>query len=209
MDPMEYEQDSNKNDEEGGFVQRVKESPRTVSALIIILIVAAAIYAFSGDNQQPAVTMNGEGTTTEETPGAEPTPEGQEPTGEISPAPTAAAPAPVAPETISEQARTLPEARRTDAGYVEVAQSGDGVTHLARRATTRFLSENTVDFAMTNEHRIFIEDYIKDNVGSQRLALGEEATISFDLIREAVAAAGQLNDQQLQNLSQYSYVLST
>ncbi len=205
---MEYEQDDNKNEEDGGFVQRIKESPRTVSALIIILIVAAAIYAFSGNEQQPAVTTTDEGAATEEGLGIEPTPPGQEPAGEATPAPKGATPAPIEQVTISEQAQTLPEARKTDTGYVEVAQRGDGVTHLARRATTRFLGENTVDFAMTNEHRIYIEDYIKDKVGSQMLALGEEATISYDLIREAVAAAGQLTDQQLRNLSQYTYVLS-
>jgi hypothetical protein len=46
-------------EEEGGFIQRVKESPRTVSALIIILIVAAAIYAFSGEETGQRVAQQG------------------------------------------------------------------------------------------------------------------------------------------------------
>src|SRR3989344_3352994 len=44
---MEYEEENTTEDE--SLFDRIKESPRTVSALIIILIVAAAIYAFSGN----------------------------------------------------------------------------------------------------------------------------------------------------------------
>ncbi len=46
---MEYDTDD--TNESGNWLDRIKQSPRTVSALIIILIVAAAIYAFSGNKQ--------------------------------------------------------------------------------------------------------------------------------------------------------------
>lgn len=196
--------------EEGSFLDRIKESPRTVSALIIILIVAAAIYAFSGGEQnQEGVTTDQAAVTSPEV-GSTTTPAGSP----LATAPdeTTAAPvvsrAPVTQEELQQQAQTLPEPRKTDEGYVEVTQAGEGITHLSRRATTRWLSENQAGYTVTNEHRIFIEDYIQNRLGTEGLRLGEERTVSFSLVQEAVNAAKELNDSQLQNLGQYTYVLT-
>ncbi|MBI3255732.1 MAG: hypothetical protein HYZ63_02065 [Candidatus Andersenbacteria bacterium] len=194
---MEYEtDDSNKN-----WVERVKESPRTVSALIIILIVAAAIYAFSGDKapqEEAAAPVTPETAQTEEM-AAPATPE----------AGTSTAPdvTPVTKEQIAAAVETLPEARKTGTAYVEVAQKGDGLTHLARRATSRYLNENTVDFAVTNEHRIYIEDYIKDHMQRTPTRIGAEKEISFDLIKAAVESSKTLNEKQLKNLTKYTSAL--
>jgi hypothetical protein len=211
-------------EEEGGLFQRLKESPRTVSALIIILIVAAAIYAFSGEDvdnlaeessEEVAVTEEG-GATIEENneEGEVVTGEGEE-VASISEEATekegkVAAGNSVKDEEVVAQPsiKELPKAERTDQGFKEVAQAGDGVTHLARRATDRWLSENQADYSVSAEHRIFIEDYIQNQLGGEPLELGGSKTISFDLIKEAVTAAGQLNEQQLQNLSQYVSVLN-
>lgn len=177
----------------GGIWQRIKESPRTVSALIIILIVAAAIYAFSGEEAtQPGIPTGGKvALTDDEAEGiAEKEPQIAAGTNESGQTP-----------------EVIPEAKRTNEGYVEVAQVGDGYTHLARRATTRWLSENQANYAVTDEHRIYIEDYIQNRLGTRGLELGESQTVSFDLITEAVAAAGELNEQQLKNLSKYTGAL--
>ena len=214
---MEYEHDDETQD--GSLMDRIKESPRTVSALIIILIVAAAIYAFSGDDTQQAEEITAEQAAAEQTEeqegeamaegevagdedameeGAEEESEGA--MEEI----TAATPQPVDTEELAEQSQSLPEATKTESAYVEVAAAGDGVTHLARRAATRHLSENAPEYSVTNEHRVYIEDYIKDRIGSGSLSVGQEQSISFELIQEAVAAAGQLNANQLNNLTQYT-----
>lgn len=195
---------------EGGLGQRIKESPRTVSALIIILIVAAAIYAFSGDQDQttpsPAPAGEIESPVIDDTTATE---------GSAAPetamkdeVPKASPVQAVTQQQLAQVAASLPQPRKTDSGYVEVAAAGEGVTHLARKATTRYLAENQTTYTITNEHRIFIEDYIKDRLGSKGLRLGEEQTISFELMKEAVAAAEQLNEQQLRNLSQYTYALT-
>ncbi len=200
--------DTNADYEEGSFIDRIKESPRTVSALIIILIVAAAIYAFSGDNtttpegqtDQAAVTSTEPAADTDETPAVEEDSETNV---------TATTPStPVTQDQIKAEAEKLAEPRQTDTAYVEVAQAGEGITHLSRRAATRYLAENQAGYEITNEHRIFIEDYIQNRIGTQGLSLGQEQPISFELIKEAVAAAQQLNSNQLQNLSQYTYVLT-
>jgi len=207
-DEMDYESS-------GGLVERIKESPRTVSALIIILIVAAAIYAFSGDDtattpdtgEEAAVTE----TTTEEE-GTEAVAEGEAATETDEADTTDSAVADVEPtevtqEELADTSKELPAATKDSEGYSEVAQAGDGLTHLSRRAATRWLSENQAGFTVTNEHRIYIEDYIQNKLGSTALGLGETKMISYDLIAEAVTAAGELTESQLTNLTQYSHVL--
>ncbi|HLD26034.1 MAG TPA: hypothetical protein VJC05_03260 [Candidatus Andersenbacteria bacterium] len=190
---------NNTNEEQGGFLQRVQESPRTVSALIIILIVAAAIYAFSG-NEEPQVGEMGTPATTE--------------AGSVTNEAAEKTPRTVGEEMVAEEreeaateAPEVPQAERTERGFVEVAQAGDGYTHLARRATTRWLSENQVDFAVTEEHRIYIEDYIQNRMGTEGLAVNDSHTVTFDLLQEAVSAAGELDESQLKNLSQYTSAL--
>jgi len=193
---MEYE-----TEKQPGMWDRLKDSPRTVSALIIILVVAAAIYAFSGDNTPEQGEEEAQETAQEQTE-ASPAVAGSESESTI------ATPQPVNQQTLVQQRDTLPAATTNEEGYVEAAQAGDGATHLARRAATRWLSENTPNYTVTNEHRIFIEDYIQKKLGSPWLEVGESHTISYELMEEAVAAAGELTPAQLNNLSQYTYVLS-
>lgn len=204
--------------QDNGFLQKMKESPRTISAIIIILIVAAAIYAFS---DQPQPEQAREVPNQEESQEAVATEEGNEepadeqasaenPATTPTPASTEATATPgtaVTPEELNTAAEALPESQKTDQGYEEVAQAGDGLTHIARRATTRWLSENSSAYAVTNEHRIYIEDYIQKKLGSKRLGVGDQQLISFDLVKEAVDHAQSLNSSQLQNLSQYTHVL--
>lgn len=186
--------------QEGGLMERIQESPRTVSALIIILIVAAAIYAFSGrqdPNANPDTTpqVNEAGETITE--------EGED---EEDATPTSTPADGTSPT--QQPPKELPQARKTDSGYEEVAQPGDGVTHLARRATSRWIQENQAGYDVSKEHQIYIEDYIQKKVAKRGLSIGETQTISFDLVKEAVDSAKNLSESQLKNLSQYTYVLT-
>ncbi len=205
---MEYEPQETK-EQSGSFMERMKESPRTVSAIIIVVIVAAAIYAFSGNNQQ----QNAEVAVNES-----PTPEiSVTPAPSTSVTPTTKAEvkkAEVAPKAVAvdknvltQQSKTLPEGKTTDNAYVEKAQKGDGLTHLARRAATRYLADNDAGYAVTNEHRIYIEDYIRKQIPKHPVAIGSEQTISFDLVKKAIESAKQLNAKQLNNLAKYTHVL--
>lgn len=221
--------DDNEIQEEGGLIDRIKESPRTVSALIIILIVAAAIYAFSedeggqvsdtGEQTQVAAEDSGEEVNSNEAEGEEvievadevdtqerePRVAAETTTTDLK---TPTEPKEAAePKSISAEQEPLTEPYRTDTGFVEVAEAGNGVTHLARRASSRWLSENQAGYAVTDEHRIYIEDYIQKKTESNGLALGGTLEIGFDLIQEAVTAAKELSESQLNNLSQYTYVL--
>ncbi len=206
---MEYEPQES-NSRVGTFIERMKESPRTVSAIIIVVIVIAAIYAFSGNNQNQnpvavaSATPTPASSTTPET-SATPTPSTP---GQIASGMTVTPIAPVDKNALMEQSKSLPAGKTTDTAYVESAVKGDGLTHLARRATTRYLASNDVGYAVTNEHRIYIEDYIRKHLAKHPVTVGSEETISFDLIKQAIASAQHLNDRQLHNLTKYVHALT-
>lgn len=209
---MEY--DSDDNNMSGNWLERVKQSPRTVSALIIILIVAAAIYAFSGNKQQNnnEEALNPQNTEAEQvageaTPSVATTTEGESADVATSAQPTVPLKE-VSQDDLKKVAGQLPESSKTDSAYVEVAQKGDGLTHLARRATTRYLSENSVGYTVTNEQRIYIEDYVRRQMAQGHVSIGSAHEISFDLMKDAVTKAGQLNEKQLHNLTKYTSALT-
>jgi len=86
--------------------------------------------------------------------------------------------------------------------YIESAQAGDGLTHLARRAVDRYL--NDIGEEIGAERRVYAEDYIQKSLGGGPLSLGEEISISQELIIEAVALSFELNPTLIENLEQYS-----
>ena len=100
----------------------------------------------------------------------------------------------------------VPETRKERGLIIEKAVPGDGVTHLARRALKNYLQDNPQE--LTNEHKIYIEDYLKDQIGSQPLEIDEEVTFSEDLINEAINASLQLTPEQLKNLEKYSALVA-
>lgn len=177
--------------ENGGFVERLRNSPRTVSTIIVILIIAGAVFAFSDKNQeQNSPTPEPTPEATEESK-AEATPENgkvkEEKDQKATPAPT-----------------PLPQAKETGEAYVEVAQRGQGVTHLARQAVKRHVAANESAKDLSNEQKVFVEDYLKDLNKTKRVAVGQEVTFSKDEIGKAVEESRKLSDAQIKNLQKYA-----
>ncbi len=180
----------------GGIIERLRNSPRTVSTIIVILIIAGAIFAFSDRGTKPAPEPTAEATKEGEHP------EETTPTVEATAAP-ASTPAEEEEKTVTKET-PLPEPAETAEAYVEVAARGNGVTHLARRATARYLETNAPNFTVTNEHRIFIEDFLKDYTDRAALGVSDTRTFSKSHLREAVEASKGLSDAQLKHLQKYS-----
>lgn len=93
--------------------------------------------------------------------------------------------------------------------YEETAEAGEGITHLARKALKKYLADNKTDFELTPEHKIYIEDYLQNKTGDRWLSLGEKITFSQELIEEAINTAQKLTSEQLENLQQYSALVSS
>ncbi|OGE81521.1 MAG: hypothetical protein A2826_00505 [Candidatus Doudnabacteria bacterium RIFCSPHIGHO2_01_FULL_43_23] len=86
---------------------------------------------------------------------------------------------------------------------IVTAQSGNGYTHLARKALAEYL-DTTGDQGLKAEHKIFIEDYLQKKISDRNgLHTGDEVSFSQDQIQEAIDVAQDLTDAQVQNLSQY------
>jgi len=188
---------------DGGFLERLRNSPRTVSTIIVILIVVGAIFAFSDRGAKPEVTPSPTATPVGESPAPEATPEGTSTASpEATEAPTEGA---VKPTPVPVP---LPEAKETDTAYIEVAARGEGVTHLARKAMLRHIAAAEPDYEVTAEHKVWMEDYLKDQVGRKSLALGENVEIQKELVRNAVAEAKKLTDAQRKNLTRYSQLVT-
>jgi len=100
----------------------------------------------------------------------------------------------------------IPEAKKENGAIIEKAIEGDGITHLARRALKDYLKDNPKE--LTNEHKIYIEDYLKDNIGSRPLEIGEEVSFSEDLINQAIDASLELTPEQLKNIEKYSALVA-
>lgn len=117
----------------------------------------------------------------------------------ISKAPEEAAPANEADEQVPEKT----ESKK----YIETAQKGEGITHLARRTLKEYLEDNPQSFNVTPEHKVYIEDELAKKMGGRGLKLGETVEFSSDLIKEALQKAETLTPQQLENLTQYSQLV--
>lgn len=91
----------------------------------------------------------------------------------------------------------------SDTDFTEVAQVGEGVTHLARRATAAYLSTNNISDLKATQ-KIFIEDYLVKNTGAVSLEISNSRTFQSDVIEQAITQARALTDAQLTNLEQYS-----
>ncbi len=88
--------------------------------------------------------------------------------------------------------------------YTEKAGKGEGITHLARKALKKYLSSEGSSLNLSKEHKIYIEDYMKDKTGNFKLKVGQEISFSVNLIKEAILRAQKLTQSQLNNLKQYS-----
>ena len=94
--------------------------------------------------------------------------------------------------------------RETEGAFIETAVAGNGSTHLARQALMNYLEKNP-DSSLSAEHKVYIEDYLRKNVGHQGgVHVGTSIEFSKDLINKAIGQSKNLNDRQLNNLKKYS-----
>ena len=94
------------------------------------------------------------------------------------------------------------EEKVTETSIVKKAQTGEGVTHLARRALKTHL-ESDSEVNLSKEQKLYVEDYLKDQVGSKQLEPGQTIEFDKDLIAEAINNAEQLTPAEIQIISQF------
>ncbi len=104
---------------------------------------------------------------------------------------------------------TSETSKETETSFIETAQKGNGVTHLARRALADYLEKNP-DSELKAEHKIYIEDYLRKKVGfSDRVFTGTTIEFDKDLIKGAIESSKKLNEAQINNLHKYAVRVSS
>lgn len=87
--------------------------------------------------------------------------------------------------------------------YTVTAERGDGITHLARKAFGEYLKETGQGSDLTPEHKIYVEDYMQNRTGSQKISVGQQLSFSESLITDAISSAKTLSPKSLENLQKY------
>lgn len=91
---------------------------------------------------------------------------------------------------------------------VKVA-SGDGATHIARKAVSQYFNTvtlsdlNSVTPRLTAEENIFAEDHIRKHMTFPHLSAGTTISVSCSLVEDATLKARETTIQQKENLEQY------
>lgn len=184
QDPM-FEEESSANQVKAW----IQENLRILVSVFIVAAIALGIYSYSQRTETLSDDMlldtNGSETTAMEQKGdaTDNTVKSDIKTGVV-----------VTPEL----------SRETETSFVEQAEAGNGTTHLARRALAHYLEKNP-DSSLTAEHKIYIEDYLRKNVGHTGMVTTKTSVdFSKTLINQAIEKSKTLNDKQLQNLKKYS-----
>lgn len=205
--------------EEKGWLGKIKDSIyqnwQTILVALIVLIVGISAYSYNqktrtNSPETASQTENADQTAATTTTDQEQTAEekdqaaAQAQTPEVTTPTTDTAQQPAqetkTPETNTNTTNTV---ESNGENYKVVAEKRDGITHLARKALEKYLSENS-DSEVTALHKIYIEDYLQNRIGSQGIEIGQTETISKSSIQEAIAASKKLSQKSLNNLKKYS-----
>ncbi|MFH0851990.1 MAG: hypothetical protein V1845_00045 [bacterium] len=180
--------------EQDGWWRRFSKNRSNIILFIIgILIIAGGIYLYS--NYQNSKTLNPQEITQNQ--------ENQE--GVVKPEEINLGDQGSSSQNQDQTSQGKAQIVDTQDGKITVkAEKGAGITHLARKALGQYLDQNAdLKNSITPEHKIFIEDYLKDKTGTYGLRIGQELSFDEGLIRDAIDQAMKLNQNQLQNLHKY------
>jgi hypothetical protein len=167
--------------------QWLQDNLRIIISVIIVVLIAGGIYSYSQRTGAPIVS---------EQAGQESVLGENNETGAVTNESTSAT-------DKSTQKVTTATSQETENSFVETAGKGDGTTVLARRALANYLEKNS-DPALTAEHKIYIEDFMRKNVPQKRIFAGTSVEFSKDLVQKAITQAKTLNANQLKNLHKYA-----
>lgn len=204
-------------DEQGGIGQWLQDNLRIIISMIIVLLLALGIYSYSQRSQDVRTVAdapvaaadkavdgvkNAAGAVTDKIGDAVKSGKAADTAGSVKAADDKTATA------VKAAVAVVAQDKETDDAFVTYAQSGNGRTHLARRALASYVEKSNVT-GLTGAHKVYIEDYLQKNVGGSTMVKpGQEMRFSKDLIKKAVERAQGLTPAQLKNLEKYAVAAS-
>ncbi|PIR73786.1 MAG: hypothetical protein COU40_00755 [Candidatus Moranbacteria bacterium CG10_big_fil_rev_8_21_14_0_10_35_21] len=183
----------NEEDSQGKAKQWIQDNLRIIISVIIVVLIAGGIYSYSNRTQAPTDEIMAEEDSENQI------------TAENAEGIDLSSPEVIKTEDAQKTSETpVVASQETESSFIETAVAGNGATHLARRALANYLEKNP-DSALTAEHKIYIEDYLRKNVSpGTRVTTGTTMEFSKDLIQDAITKSKTLTDKQLNNLKKYS-----
>jgi len=193
----------------------IRDNLRVIISVVIVVVIAGGIYSYSKRSEAPQEATETQTGDLEQLIEEENSLESEEAVAEKSGEETAPSEEKTAEtkgteekiETEEEQVTSVATSKETEKSFIETAQKGEGVTHLARRALSDYLEKNA-DSELTAEHKIYIEDYLRKKVSfNQRVFVGTTVEFSKDLVKEAITESKKLDAAQLENLHKYAVLV--
>lgn len=205
----ELEENFEEDDEEeetGTIGQWLKDNMRIIISILIVVAIAGGVYSFSKRAEAPKEKGKTAGIETSKDSGEKSEKIAlEENADEVVTADEDAAATKEAPAK-DEKISSVSTSQETEASFVETAGKGDGTTHLARRALANYLEKNP-DSSLTAEHKIFIEDYLRKQIGKKQVSMGASVEFSKDNIQKAIEKSKGLSENQLKNLHKYAVLV--
>ena len=186
----EMENENQEEEEQGTMKQWLQDNLRIIISIIIVIAIAGGIYSYSKRTATPEEQTKQTAITEELGSTSEQGATTQQPSesGKITPE-----------KSTGSTTTTQVTSQETEKSFIETAVKGDSSTKLARRALANYLEKNP-DSALTPEHKIYIEDYLRKNVPKKSIRVGTSVEFSKDLVQNAISKSKNLNERQLNNL---------
>lgn len=188
-------------EETGSAKSWIQDNLRIIISIIIVVVIAAGVYSYSKRTSNPeekdrlGITTLEDNTTAGEISSSENTSANEQNTNG-----TVQNQQPAQGSVVSSNAVS----QETENSFIETAGKGDGLTHLARRSLANYLEKNS-DSTLTPEHKIYIEDYLRKNVGFNKgVKIGTSVEFSKEMVQNAIEKSKNLNEKQLKNLHKYA-----
>ncbi len=96
-----------------------------------------------------------------------------------------------------------PNVMYNDDNIAVSAMRGDGLTHLARRATAEYLSHNNIT-DLDDGQKIYVEDYVRRSIARKRVKPGMTFVFKLSAFQTGIEKAKALSDNQKKHLSFYA-----
>lgn len=175
------------------FKRWFQDNLRIIVSIAVVVVIAGGIYSYSKRGNSPVVSDQTAQSTVDDQASSN---------GDQKASATT--------DTKSDkQVSSAATSTETETSFVETAGRGDSLTVLARRAAANYLEKNP-DSTLTKEHKIYIEDYLRKNVGrTGGVKVGSSVEFSKDLVTKAIEQSKKLSAGQLKHLQKYSARVST
>jgi len=196
------ENDTQEEGTVGTIKQWVEDNLRLIISIIIVVAIAGGIYSYSQRSEEIEVAFEDEETQEQILI------DGEDASDDINmeesdEAVTSTDTSMETTETETPKTPPVDTSKETSGSFIESAQPGEGLTHLARRALSDSLEKNP-DSQLSAAHKIYIEDYLRKAVNhTGGVSIGTEVEFSKSLINQAIEQSKTLTDAQLQNLQKY------